>query len=166
LNREAALTLALGGGADGLRALEQIQKNASDDTLLNWVTIPTARAALAVRAGDGAGAVELLDATRPFEPGAASLLAVYTRGLAYLQTNSGREGAAEFQRILSLRGVDPWSPLYPLAHLGLGRAHVLTGDLTSARKAYQDFLAMWKDADPEMPVVAQAKQEYAKLSAS
>jgi eukaryotic-like serine/threonine-protein kinase len=166
LNREAALTLALGGGADGLRALEQIQNDAPDDTLLNSITIPTARAALAVRAGDGAGAIELLNATRSFEPGAASLLAIYTRGLAYLETNSGRGAAAEFQRILTLRGVDTWSPLYPLAHLGLARAYVLTGDSTSARKTYQDFLAMWKDADPDMPVVAQAKQEYAKLSAS
>ncbi len=70
---------------------------------------------------------------------------------------------AEFQKVLDHRGVDPLSILYPLAHLGLARAAVLQGDAAKARKAYQDFFALWKDADPDIPILQQAKQEYEKL---
>ena len=82
-------------------------------------------AALELRAGDGARAVDLLNAARLYEPGPYSLVAIYLRGLAYLKTKSGREGAAEFQKILDHHGVWPWSILYPLSELGLGRAVAL-----------------------------------------
>ena len=165
-NRGAASTLAAGGKAEGLRALERIQKDSPQDTFLNSVTIPIASAALEIRAGNGAKAIELLNATKPLEPGSASLPAIYTRGLAYLHTKSGREAVTEFQKILEHRAVEPLSPLYPLSHLGLGRAYALAGDLPNARKSYQDFLAIWKDADPDIPILMQARQEYAKLSAN
>jgi len=158
--------LAMSGDDEVLRELERIQKDRSQDTLLNFVVIPTAKAAREVRAGNGARAIELLNGVKPFEPSFASLPAIYTRGLGYLQSNSGREAATEFQKILDRRGVDPLSPLYPLSHLGLARAYTLVGDLANARKSYQDFFGIWKDADPDIPVLVQARAEYAKLSAN
>jgi tetratricopeptide (TPR) repeat protein len=162
----AVSMLAMSGDDEVLRELERIQKDRSQDTLLNFVVIPTAKAAHEVRAGNGARAIELLNGVKPFEPSFASLPAIYTRGLGYLQSNSGREAATEFQKILDRRGVDPLSPLYPLSHLGLARAYTLVGDLANARKSYQDFFGIWKDADPDIPVLVQARAEYAKLSAN
>jgi serine/threonine protein kinase/tetratricopeptide (TPR) repeat protein len=161
--RAAAAMLVLSGDDEVLRTLERIQKDLPQDTLLNFVVIPTAKAAQEVRAGNGARAIEWLNGVKPFEPGFASLPAIYTRGLAYLRTNSGREAAIEFQKILDHRSVDPLSPLYPLSHLGLARAYTLAPDLPNARKSYQDFLAIWKDADPGIPILVQARREYAKL---
>ncbi len=73
------------------------------------------------------------------------------------------KAATEFQKILDHRGVDPVSPLYPLAHLGLGRAYALAGDTTKSRRSYQDFFALWKDADPDIPILQEARAEYANL---
>jgi len=87
----------------------------------------------------------------------------YLRGQAYLGERKGAEAASEFQKILDHRGWSPLSPLYPLAHLGLARAAVLQGDPTKARKSYQDFLALWKDADADLPILIEAKKEYEKL---
>jgi len=78
----------------------------------------------------------------------------------FLKGKSGNEAAAEFQKILDHPGVEPFSPFNPLAHLGLARASVLTGDTVKARKEYQDFLAMWKDAESDLPVLVEAKKEY------
>ncbi|HVH26152.1 MAG TPA: protein kinase [Vicinamibacterales bacterium] len=161
--RGAAAMLAMSGEDEVLRVLERIQKDLPQDTLLNFLVIPTAKAAQEVRAGNGARAIEWLNGAKQFEPGFASLPAIYTRGLAYLRTNSGREAATEFQKILDHRSVDPLSPLYPLSHLGLARAHTLAADLPNARKSYQDFLAIWRDADPDIPILVQARREYAKL---
>ncbi len=87
----------------------------------------------------------------------------YLRGQAYLAQHSGADAVAEFQKILDRRGLAPASVLYPLAHLGLARAATLQGDSAKARKAYQDFFALWKDADPDIPILQVAKQEYEKL---
>jgi hypothetical protein len=84
------------------------------------------------------------------------------RGQAYLRLKSGSE-AAKFQKILDRRGEAPLSVLYPLAHLGLARASALAGDVAGSRKAYQDFLALWKDADADLPVLIEAKKEYERL---
>jgi len=92
-----------------------------------------------------------------------SLYPVYVRGEAYLAAHRGSETAAEFQKILDHRGVVINEPIGALAHLGLGRAYALQGDTTKARAAYQDFLTLWKDADPDIPILKQAKAEYAKL---
>ena len=88
---------------------------------------------------------------------------VYVRGQAYLRAGRGAEAAAEFKRILDHRGVRPNNFLFSLAHLGLARACALSGDVLKSRNSYQDFLALWKDADPDIPVLQQARQEYAKL---
>ena len=93
-----------------------------------------------------------------------NLYPIYVRGLAYLSSKQGAQGAAEFQKILDHRGEGPLSVLYPLANLGLARAAVLQVDTAKARKAYQDFFALWKDADPDVPILIEAKKEYEKLS--
>ena len=85
------------------------------------------------------------------------------RGEAYLSTQKGNEAAAEFQKILDHRGIVLNEPIGALAHLQIGRAYVLQGDTAKARAAYQDFLTLWKDADPDIPILKQAKAEYAKL---
>jgi tetratricopeptide (TPR) repeat protein len=88
---------------------------------------------------------------------------MYVRGDAFRRAREGAKAAAEYQKILDHRGIDPLSPIYALARLGLGRAYALQGDTTKARTAYQDFLAFWKDADPDIPILRQAKEEYEKL---
>jgi len=93
----------------------------------------------------------------------STFLAHYTRGQAYLGQHSVAEAAAEFQYLLDHRGLAPFSLLCPLAQLGLARAAVLTGDTEKARKAYQDFFALWKDGDPDLPVLIEAKKEYEKV---
>jgi Tfp pilus assembly protein PilF len=96
-----------------------------------------------------------------FFPG--DLYPVCVRGLAYLAAHQGAEAAVEFQKILNHRGIVVSDPIGALAHLQLGRALALSGDKTKARAAYQDFLTLWKDADPDIPILKQAKAEYAKL---
>ena len=85
------------------------------------------------------------------------------RGAAYLALGQGAEAAAEFQKILEHRGLVLGDPVGAIAHLQLGRALALSGDKTKAKAAYQDFLTLWKDADPDIPILREAKGEYAKL---
>jgi tetratricopeptide (TPR) repeat protein len=92
-----------------------------------------------------------------------NLYPVYVRGEAYLAARKGSEAAAEFQKILDHRGIVLNEPIGALAHLQLGRAYTLSGDTAKAKAAYQDFLTLWKDADPDIPILKQAKAEYAKL---
>ena len=92
-----------------------------------------------------------------------SLFPVYVRGQLYLDERRGDEAAAEFQKILDHRGAVLNEPIGALAHLQLGRAYAMQRDIAHARAAYQDFLTLWKDADPDIPILKQAKAEYAKL---
>jgi tetratricopeptide (TPR) repeat protein len=87
----------------------------------------------------------------------------YIRGQAYLSARRGPEAASEFQKILNHRGIALYSPVAALAHLQLARAYAVQGDTAKARAGYYDFLALWKDADPDIPILRQAKAEYAKL---
>jgi ATP/maltotriose-dependent transcriptional regulator MalT len=98
---------------------------------------------------------------RPLQLG--TLYPVYIRGEAYLLSHQGKEAAAEFQKIIDHRGMVLNSPIGALAHLGLARAYAMQGDTAKARAAYQDFLTLWKDADPDTPILMAAKAEYAKL---
>jgi len=163
LNNSVAVTAALAGEIDGIRALEDIAKEFPEDTLLNGMDIPTAKAAYELHNGDAAKAILLLKPVAHFEPSGRSLLAIYLRGQAYLKSKSGPEAGAEFQKILANRGVVLRSVLYPLSHLGLARAYGLAGDKVKTRKSYEDFFAIWKDADADIPVLVEAKGEYAKL---
>jgi hypothetical protein len=91
------------------------------------------------------------------------LYPIYLRGQALLLAHEGKQAAAEFQKIIDLRGIVLNFPLGALAHLQLGRAYVLSGETARAKTAYHDFLALWKDADPGIPILTQAESEYAKL---
>jgi hypothetical protein len=113
-------------------------------------------------------AVELLRAAQPYElgnpyPTVAPLSPIYFRGYAYVAASQGQEAAKEFQRIIDHRGIVQNSPLGALAYLGLARSRAAIADASGARTAYQDFLALLKDADPDVPILKQAKAEYAKL---
>ena len=104
----------------------------------------------------------------PIELGASrglfgALYPIYVRGEAHLAAHRGPEAAAEFQRIIDHRGIVGSDPIGALARLQLGRALVLSGDTIKAKSAYQDFLTLWKDADPNIPILTQARSEYAKL---
>jgi tetratricopeptide (TPR) repeat protein len=150
------------------RLADDLGKRYPTFTLVNNRDIPTIRALVELQRGNPANAIELLKVARQYElgggPGAgAGLQAIYVRGQAYLQLGAGAEAAAEFRKILDHRGIAPVSPLHSLARLGLARAHALAGDPAGARRAYQDFLALWKDADSDIPLLQEAKAEYAKL---
>jgi serine/threonine protein kinase/Flp pilus assembly protein TadD len=156
----AALALAACGEVGRTQALvDECAKRFPKDTLGAVMSLPTIRATIELRRNNPAQAIVLLEGTKQYE----AFWPPYTRGQAYLKLRKGAEAAAEFQKILDHRGWDPLSPLYPLAHLGLGRAAVLSNDTAKARQAYQDFLALWKDADPDLPVLLEAKKEYEKL---
>jgi len=131
------------------------------DTYVNSVFAPSARAITETNRGNPRKAVQLLDGVLPYA--AYWDFVLYERGRAQLRAGNGKEAADEFQKLLGYRVLHSTSPLLSLAQLGMGRAHALQGDAASARKAYQDFFALWKDADPDIPILKEAKAEYAKL---
>jgi tetratricopeptide (TPR) repeat protein len=170
------------------------------DTLLNSVYLPTVRAALAIRRGDGARALEHLEPVRPFETGFRALVPMYpayVRGEAYLRTGQGDKAAEQFQHVLDHRGLVGTCPVGALARLGLARAYAMEARSAAVsaavagasrsrkeeqgrgqdadeplggrpapqkpRAAYQDFLSLWNDADPDIPILKQAQREYAEL---
>jgi tetratricopeptide (TPR) repeat protein len=161
----AAMTLAYCNELSQAQSLaDKLQKRFPKDTPTIGVLIPMVRATMEMNRGNTAGAIEILRPANRFEFGnVAGFWLTYLRGQIYLRQKSGNEAAADFQNILDHRGIEPASPLYNLAHLGLARASVLSGDTARARKEYQDFLAVWKDADADLPVLQQAKDEYGKL---
>jgi len=133
--------------------------------------LPSIRGKLALNKGNAFDAIKDLESAVPYELGVSRagdfvgnmMFPVFVRGEAYLAARQGSEAAAAFQKILDHRGLVLNQPIGALAHLGLGRAYALQGDTVKARAAYQDFLTLWKDADPDIPVLQQAKAEYAKL---
>ena len=138
------------------------------DTIIQSYWIPTIRASIELVKKNPSGAIELLRATEPYELGTpqntiATLYPIYLRGLAYLGTNQPTLAAAEFEKILQHSGVSGNFILGALAVLQLARAQEMNGDRSSSIKTYRSFLALWKDADPNLPVLLQAKAEYAKL---
>jgi serine/threonine protein kinase/tetratricopeptide (TPR) repeat protein len=133
------------------------------DTRLNGIWLPVTRAALELQRGQPAQALELLAPVTRYEA-AADFEPQYLRGLCYLRLGKGAEAAAEFQKILSSQGQTDFlvSTLYPLARLGLARAAAVKGDKAEARKLYEEFFALWKDADRDLPILIEARNEYAK----
>jgi len=131
-------------------------------TSVNQISLPTLRAAIQIQRHNNSRAIEIMQPVIPYER-ALGFRCMSVRGLAYLGLGDGKAAMAEFEKILNNRGLDPLSIYYPLAHLGLGRAAKLEGDLPKSRKAYQDFFALWKDADPDIPILKEAKAEYEKL---
>jgi len=161
----AALALALAGDAKGAQQIiDGLDRRYPADTLLHRVTQPVVNAIIAVNRGTPAPAIESLRTATPYEFGAViGMFPIYMRGLAYLRAKQGTAAAAEFQKMLDHPGIAPEAQEHSLANLGLARAAALSGDATKARKAYQDFFALWKDADPDISVLKEAKAEYAKL---
>jgi len=160
----AALALAMAG--DTVRAqilADDLGTRFPEDTLVRVAYLPTLHAQIALNRGDSPDAVGVLQTAIPYELGlAASLYPAYLRGEAYLAAHQGREAAVEFQKILDHGGVVQNDPVGGLAHLQLARAYTLQGDTVKARAAYQDFLTLWKDADPGIPILKEAKAEYAR----
>jgi tetratricopeptide (TPR) repeat protein len=161
----AALSLALTGDSAHAQALtNDLARRFPVHMLVQGYWLPTIRAAIEMNRSNPARAIELLQVTAPLELNAqGGLYASYLRGQAYLRLRRGNEAAAEFQKLLDHRGLVGSSSQAALARLGLARAYTLQGDNTKARVAYQDFLALWKDADPDIPILIAAKAEYAKL---
>jgi eukaryotic-like serine/threonine-protein kinase len=166
----SAIACALAGDSVNAKSLiADLEKRFPQDTVVQIQYLPMARAALALDNGNAAAAVDALSAASAYELGHANddftfaLYPVYLRGEAYLAAKNGSAAITEFQKILDHSGVVGNEPIGALAHLGLGRAYALTGDTMKAKTAYQDFFALWKNADPDVPVLKQAKAEYAKL---
>jgi len=166
----AALTLAQVGEIARAKALaDELEKNYPSQTVLKVYWMPAIKAAIELNAGKSTEAQMLLEAAAPYELGGppqlqiGTLYPAYVRGQAYLMEHNGTAAAAEFQKFLDHRGIVVNYPLGALAHLGLARAYVLSGDAAKAKTAYQDFLTLWKGADPDIPIFKEAKAEYAKL---
>ena len=165
---EAASAIALGLAGDGAQATRlaaALAKRFPEDTIVQFNYLPTIHAATALQGGSASKAIEALAPAAPYELGNAgqALYPVYLRGEAYVAAHQGSAAAAEFQKILDHPGVVLNEPIGALAHLGLARAYALSGDTAKAKNAYQDFFALWKDADPDIPILIAAKSEYANL---
>jgi len=160
-----ALALSLAGdSARARKVIEELNRRYPVDTMMQSVYLPTARAVLDAGPTNSEKSIETLRPATRFELGSdASFQPIYVRGLVYLRARQGQEAAVEFQKIVDHRGVSPLAPEYALAHLGLARAYALQRDAAKARAAYQDFFALWKDADTDIPVLKEAKAEYGKL---
>jgi eukaryotic-like serine/threonine-protein kinase len=169
----AAIALALLGRSSQSQTLtNDLERRFPEDTSVRFSYTPTLRALLALNRREAAKALERLQIAILYELGAprslihgnfGALYPIYVRGEAYLAAKQGPEAAAEFQKILAHRGIVVSDPIGAVARLQLGRAYALSGDTTKAKTAYQDFLALWKDADPDIPMLKQAKTEYALL---
>ena len=167
----AALALAYAGDDRRAQALtDDLGKKFPESTIVQLNYLPTLRAKLALSRGNASEAIESLRAAAPYELGKisgtifwAALYPIYVRGEAQLAAHEGVEAATEFQKILDHRGVVGNEPIGALAYLGLARAYAIQGDTAKARASYQDFLTLWKDADPDIPILKQAETEYAKL---
>jgi eukaryotic-like serine/threonine-protein kinase len=168
----AAFALALSGDYSRSQAFtNDLANRFPEDTTVRFSYAPTLWAVLALKRGEPSRAIELLQTAIPYEFGTApgilydsgNFYAVYVRGQSYLATHQGREAAGEFQKIIDHRGIVLSDPIGALAHLQLGRAYALSGDKPKSKTAYEDFLELWKDADPDIPILRQAKAEYATL---
>jgi tRNA A-37 threonylcarbamoyl transferase component Bud32/tetratricopeptide (TPR) repeat protein len=161
----AALVLARAGDTGAAERLAaDLDKTFPLNTMVQRYRLPAIRAAVALQRKDPNRAVELLQVSSAIELGdAANLLPVYLRGQAYLALHEGNLAAGEFQKFIDHRGLVGNFPWGALAQLQLARAFALSGDKNKATAAYKDFLTLWKDADPDIPILKEAKAEYAKL---
>jgi eukaryotic-like serine/threonine-protein kinase len=166
----AALTLARSGETARAKTIvAELEKNYPSHTVLKVYWLPTIKAAVELSTNNAPQSLVFLEAAAPYELGGppqfqmGTLYPAYIRGQAYLSAHNGTAAAAEFQKFLDHRGIVINFPLGALAHLGLARSYALSGDTAKAKIAYNDFLTLWKDADPDIPVLKQAKAEYARL---
>jgi eukaryotic-like serine/threonine-protein kinase len=169
---EAMSAIAMGLAGDSAKAKRldnDLSKRFPEDTVVQSNYLPTTQAAVAIQEHGASKAVEVLAAATPYELGGPAqtlnfgLYPIYLRGEAFLAGRQGSAAASEFQKIIEYRGDVLNEAIGALAHLQLGRAYAMSGDTTKAKAAYQDFLTLWKDADPDIPILKQAKAEYARL---
>lgn len=159
----AALAFAIAGeAAKAQPIISELEQQFAKDTLVNQLWLPEAKAALELRKGNAQAALEMLESTRRFEPN-DEFRPQALRALAYLKLNKGAEAAGEYRKILEHRGEGPRSLLWPLAHLGLGRALAMQGDKPRAKQSYDEFFRLWVNADANIPVLLEVKKEYAML---
>jgi eukaryotic-like serine/threonine-protein kinase len=151
-----------GDGGEAQALLREATAQPLTETGIRAIWLPVTQATLALQRDQPGEALQILQTVGRYEP-AAQFWPAWLRGHAYLRQRAGAAAAAEFQRILDRRGEEPLSPFYPLAQLNLARAAALAGDTAKSRKAYQDFLALWKSADADLPLLLAARQEYARL---
>jgi serine/threonine protein kinase/tetratricopeptide (TPR) repeat protein len=169
LGRPALALAVCGDSAQAEKLAAETSKAFPNGTIWNAVQLPATRAAIQLKLDHPGKTVELLASASPYER--AYPEAPYLRGLAFLRLKRGAEAAAEFRKIVDHKGANwgatwmhpNWGQYYSLSYLGLARASVLAGDTTKAKKAFEDFLELWKDADPNIPILNQAKAEYARL---
>jgi hypothetical protein len=173
---EYGAALALAVARDSARSqmlANDLERRFPEDTSVRFTYLPTVRAVLALNRRDPSKAIELLQAATNYELGTplcstppgffGMLYPAYVRGQAYLAGHRGAEAAAEFQKILDHKSIVISDPIGALARLQLGRAFAMSGEITRAKSAYQDFLTLWKDADAGIPILEQAKAEQARL---
>jgi serine/threonine protein kinase/Flp pilus assembly protein TadD len=166
----SAIALGLAGNStQAARLATDLGKRFPEDTIVRFDYLPMIGAAVALQSGEAGKAAEALAPAAPYELGLTTPILsfagypVYLRGVAYLAARQGTAAEVEFHKILDHPGAVANEPIGALAHLGLGRAYALAGDTAKAKSAYQDFLALWKNADPDIPILQQAKKEYAAL---
>jgi tetratricopeptide (TPR) repeat protein len=166
----SALALARSGETARAKTIvEQLEKSYPSETILKVYWLPTIKAAIELSGNHAAQALVSLEAAAPYDFGSpppfqvGTLYPAYLRGEANLTAHNGTAAAAEFQKLLDHRGIVLNFVTGSLAHLQIGRAYVMEGDTAKAKAAYQDFLTLWKDADPDIPILKEAKAEYAKL---
>ena len=165
LGDEPALALALAGDtAEAAKYTERLAGHTLPDSFEYKVILPELRGAIELERGNATVALEMFQAVAPYESGWFDrYTAAYLRGQAYLVARRAEDAVTEFQKIVDHPGIVINSEISPLARLGLGRAYAIEGDRVRARTAYQEFFEIWKDADPDIPVLVEAKAEYAKL---
>jgi eukaryotic-like serine/threonine-protein kinase len=160
----ASVMVLSGGGAEAKQIMDSLVRENPSDTLLNEVDAPVVLAGFQLESGQAEQSVHSLESVRPYEFGThAGLLPNYIRALAYLRIRRPEDAAREFSAILAHRGVSPLSPILVASQLGLARAYEMQGDVPKSRDAYDTFLENWKDADPDIPILKEAKAEYAKV---
>jgi len=166
-----ALALARAGDIAGAQRLaDSLERDFPESLVTQFYWLPSIHAAIELHNNNAARTVEMLETAEPYELGQCQPLQVgmmyptYIRGLAFLSARQGAEAAREFQKIIDGRGVVLNFPVGALARLGLARAYAMMGDSAKAKAAYQDFLGLWKDADADLPILKQARTEYAQLS--
>lgn len=165
----AALAFAIVADARAQALVDDLEKRFPENTVVRFSYLPVIRARIALNQRDTARAIEILQASVPYELGASheligALYPVYMRGEALLAERQGHQAAVEFQKILNHGGIVAIDPIGALTHLQLGRALAISRDKIKSKAAYQDFFGLWKDADDDIPLLARAKSEYANLN--